>query len=257
METFASLLSSGLAGPFAAAKFVWLLQLALVVHVVRTGRPYWWIWILLSAPFIGGLAYVLVELAPSLKSPGGHAFQWKPRKWRIRELRTVLEDSDTVRNRLALARELADDGRMQEAHEIAADCLQGVFRDDPHTLTEVARYKLGLDRFQEALALLDRVNTHADRRLAFHVGFLRGESLYGLGRYEEAESCYRGVDGKLFGEAPRAGLARVMEKTGRRDQAAALWRDIRSKYRKASPAWRRSEKKWYRLATEKLKASKG
>ena len=88
------------------AKLLWLVQLALIVHVFKTGRPFWWLWILLIAPVIGGIAYVLVELLPNLSASGGGFTLWKPRAWRIRDLRAELEESDTVKLRLRLA---ADD----------------------------------------------------------------------------------------------------------------------------------------------------
>jgi len=65
-----------------------------------------------------------------------------------------------------------------------------------------------------------------------------------------------GIVGRYIGEAPRVGLAAVYENTGRLDQAVALWTEIRHRYRRASSAWRRTEKQWYRLATAKLDAQK-
>lgn len=37
--------------------FTYLVQIALIVHVLHTGRNTYWIFILLIAPGIGGLAY--------------------------------------------------------------------------------------------------------------------------------------------------------------------------------------------------------
>ena len=52
-------------GPWAAiAQVLWVLELALIIHVYKTGRPYWWIYILFIAPSIGGHAYVFIELVP-------------------------------------------------------------------------------------------------------------------------------------------------------------------------------------------------
>jgi hypothetical protein len=239
-------------------QIIWVIQLALLIHMYRTGRPYWWIWVLLAAPGLGGLAYFIVEIAPELRGSrgGGFFYSLKPRKWRIADLRATVEEGDSVENRLALAEELFDGGLKQEAHDVAVECLKGVFSNDPHTLVDVARYKIGISRFQEALDLLDRVNTQADRMLALEVGLLKGDASYALGRYDEAEKFYRLVEGKYVGDAPRFGIASVMEQTGHLDQAVAMWKDIRVRYRRASPAWRRSEKKWYKLATAKLAAQK-
>jgi hypothetical protein len=239
-------------------QIIWVIQLSLLVHMYRTGRPYWWTWVLFGAPVIGGLAYFFVEIAPELRGSRGHGFLYslKPRKWRIADLREAVEEGDSVDNRLALAEELYDGGLKEEAHEVAAECLKGVFSNDPHTLVDVARYKIGISRFEEALGLLDRVNTQADRMLALEVGLLKGDSCYELGRYDEAEQFYRSIEGRYMGDAARFGIASVMERTGRLDQAAAIWKEIRTRFRKASPAWRRSEKKWYKLASAKLNEQK-
>ena len=240
------ILPSGALGPLAVV--FWLLQLGLIVHVLRTGRPYWWIWILFVAPLVGGIAYVLVELSPDLRGASGLLAGLKPRAWRIAGLRRRLEEADTVRNRLDLASELADAGMAAEAHEAALPCLSGVFRDDARTLVAVARLKAGISAYADALALLGRVDTTGDRMLEVDLGLVRGQCLAGLGRLAEAERAYGAVADRCLGEAARAGLAHIYERTGRRGEADAIWADIRAKYRTASPAWRRSEHAWYALA---------
>lgn len=42
------------------------IQLALVVHIIRTGRSSTWIFLVLFFPLIGTLAYLIVELLPEL-----------------------------------------------------------------------------------------------------------------------------------------------------------------------------------------------
>ena len=254
-DLLSGFLPSGALGPLAVV--FWLLQLALIVHVLRTGRPYWWIWILFVAPFIGGLAYVLVELSPGLRGTRGLLTGLKPRSWRIADCRRRLEEADTVKNRLALAAELADAGLAAEAHEVAVQCLQGVFRDDARTLVAVARFKVGISAYEEGLALLGRVDTTGDRMLGIDLGLVKGDCLAGLKRFPEAEKAYAGVVDRCFGEAARVGLALVYEQTGRRAEAAAIWADIRAKYRTTTPAWRRSERKWYRLAKARARAPEG
>ncbi len=254
MKDLSSILSGSFLGPFAA--FFWVAQLVLIVHVLRTGRPYWWIWILFAAPLIGGLAYFFVELAPSLRGTRGSLARLKPRKWRISDCRRELEDADTVKNRLALAAELSDAGLANEAHGVAVECLHGVFKDDARTLVDVAEFKVAISAYQDALALLNRVDTTGDRMLSIDLGLLKGDCLSGLGRYPEAETAYEGVMDRYVGEAVRAGLANVYEHTGRPDQGAAIWMAIRAKYRSTTPSWRRSERKWYKMAVARAKAAK-
>jgi hypothetical protein len=256
MPDLFSFFPDGLAKSLAIfAQLSWVLQIALIIHVYRTGRPYWWIWILLMAPFIGGLAYVFIELLPGFKNPQGLIESLKPKKWKIAALRKDLDESDTVEKRINLAEALFEAGKVQEAHDLAVECLTGVFKNDPRTLVDVARLKLALKQHREALTLLESVDTTANRMLAISVQVAKGDALVGLERHAEAEAAYLNVAGKHIGEAPRAGLASVYEHTGRHAEAVAVWKDIRSKFRKGNPAWRRAERKWYKLATLKLKAA--
>ena len=46
------------------AGIVIAIQLFFVVHVLRTGRPTYWVFIILAAPVLGCVAYYLVEIFP-------------------------------------------------------------------------------------------------------------------------------------------------------------------------------------------------
>jgi len=234
-------------------KLVWLLQLALVIHVLRTGRPYWWFWILLAAPVIGGLAYIFIELLPDTSVGNGGFTLWKPRAWRIRDLRAELEESDTVKLRLKLAAELLAGGQTAEACTVAEECLRGAFRDDPHTLANVARYRLEAGKFTEALAALDQVRVEADRMLGAEVTFLRGWALVQAGRHAEAQPILRNIESIMLGEQPRYFLAVSLQQSGEVAGARALWEDIRKRFRRAGRGWRRAEQRWFKLAGERLK----
>lgn len=244
--------------PFGlVAKLLWIAQLGLIVHVLKTGRPYYWIWILFVAPAIGGIAYFLVELLPELRAPGaGATFSWKPRAWRIRELRAELEDTATVKLRLALSAELLAAGQPDEASAVAEECLQGVFRDDPHTLAAVARYRLEAGKFHEALAALDQIKIKADRMLALTVTLLRGRALLMAGRHPAAQAAFREIIATYIGEEPRYYLAVSLQQSGSLPEARALWEEIRLRFRRAGRAWRRTEKRWFKLSSERLKETK-
>jgi hypothetical protein len=242
-------------------QFLWLIQLVLIVHVLRTGRPYWWILLLLFAPAIGGLAYLFIEVLPNVNTPsqGGRGYfsGLKPRAWRTRELRNALEESDTVKTRLALADELLAAGQSHEAQAVAAEALQGVFKNDPHTLAAVARFEIEVQHWPEALDLLARVDVTADHILDQQVTLLRGRARLGAGDFTEAADDFRALDGHFVGEEARYYLACALAANGQQDDAVAIWRDITRRFRRTTPAWRRSEKEWFQRAKAKLKEAAG
>ena len=242
--------------PFGlVTKLLWLAQIGLIIHAFKTGRPFYWFWILLMAPALGGIAYVLVELLPDLNASGG-SFAWKPRAWRIRELRAELEESDTVKLRLQLAAELFAAQQPAEACAIAEECLRGVFRDDSHTVAMVARYRLECGKTQEALALLENVKPETDRLLATQVAVLRGRALVTAGRDAEGQPILRAIEGSLFGEEPNYFLALSLAQSGHLAEARQLWHDIQKRFRRAGRGWRRSEKRWFKLTRDRLAETK-
>lgn len=47
------------------------LQLLCVVHAIKNNKNTSWIWIVLFVPYVGGLAYILVEIVPGFTGAGG------------------------------------------------------------------------------------------------------------------------------------------------------------------------------------------
>lgn len=251
--TFAAFLDSD--NPLAAvAQVLWVLQLILIVHVYKTGRPFWWIYVLFIAPAIGGLAYLFLELLPDWRA--SHGGFWQPRALRIRKLRAELEETDIVKTRLALADELVAAGQPAEALQIADGALAGIFKDDPHTLASVARIRIEAGKPAEALEALSRINTKNDKMLALEVTVMRGRALFATGQHHEAQAHMESVHTRYSGEEPRYFLALALQATGRKDEARQLLEDIVKKFRRAGRAWRRSERHWFRLAAASLKEMK-
>jgi len=46
----------------------YFIQILLIIHVLKTGRDRYWIWLLLFLPLIGGIAYLVVEIIPEFSS---------------------------------------------------------------------------------------------------------------------------------------------------------------------------------------------
>src|ERR1700733_16187093 len=78
-----------------------LLQIVCIVHVVRTGRPWMWIYILLFLPGLGVAAYAIVEILPGLfgsraaRNLKGSAIGAIDPGRELRRLRQALEEADT------------------------------------------------------------------------------------------------------------------------------------------------------------------
>jgi hypothetical protein len=230
-------------------------QLCLVIHVIKTGRPFWWIWILFMAPVIGGLAYFFLEVLPDLRRADSSNFldSLKPRSWHIRDLRSALEESDTFNTRIELAQALLDNGEAAEAQSIAMGALTGVFRNDPTVKAEVAHFMIEAGNAAGALKLLNGVRADTDRFLRLKIQLLVAMAHFHLGNLDEAERILGNAVDDSFSEQTRVYLARVLLAKGKTEEGLSMLRDIKTKYRKGGRLWRRSEKRWFEESTALLK----
>jgi hypothetical protein len=46
-------------------------QVLCAIHVVRTGRPYWWLFLIVMVPAVGVIVYFVAELLPGLLGSRG------------------------------------------------------------------------------------------------------------------------------------------------------------------------------------------
>jgi hypothetical protein len=242
---------------FAAVvtKFIWLAQLLLVIHVLRTGRPFWWLLVLFFAPMLGGLVYFFVEVMPGWTTREVAA-GWKPKPLRLREARAQVEETGTVKARLQLAELLLAAGQPAEARREAEACLHGVFRDDPLVLAEVARYRIETGDAPAALESLDQARGQADRQLSIKLSLLRGRALLLAGQHDEAQAYLQEAEAGHAGDEPRYFRAVALQKSGRTAEAREIWEEIRRHFRRAGRAWARTERKWFELAGERLRETR-
>jgi hypothetical protein len=140
---------SGAAAPSEAAVpligLSLLIQVALIVHVVKTGRNTLWIWAIALLPPAGPLAYLVVEILPDLF--GGRAARRAKSGVRrmidpdrdLRRASAEVEISGNVDARRRLAEELYERRRYDGAIEVYAGGLKGIFEHDPSLLSGMAR----------------------------------------------------------------------------------------------------------------------
>jgi hypothetical protein len=234
-----------------------ILQIALIIHVVRTGRPFYWIWILLFFPGIGGIAYLVLEFMPDYRRGGGSFWtRFQTRGMRIKKLRERLEETDSVRNRIALAEELRLDGQLDQAAEIMRECIRGVFKDDAYVLCEMARIDVEQRKWPEALNLITAASKEGDRILRMQLELLKARSLAGSNLTAEAEAILRTISQTYLGDEARFRLAELLESSNRKKEAAQLYEEIIKKFRKSNASWRRTEREWFKSSKNRLKSLK-
>src|SRR5260370_8633312 len=121
-----------------------LAQIACAVHVVRTGRNYIWIYIVVFVPVVGMSAYFLAEILPELTrsrpardAASGMARALNPGKG-LREATRRVAITPTTENKARLAAEYLAAGQTEPAIALYREVLTGVHETDPALMLALA-----------------------------------------------------------------------------------------------------------------------
>ena len=231
-----------------------LLQIICVVHVVRTGRPFMWIYILLFLPGLGVAAYVIVEILPgwfgsrTARKFGSSAVGAIDPGRELRQRRQAIEEADTVDNRRLLAEALVAAGQHQEAMVLYRGILTGIHADDPGMLLGMARAAYGLGQYELALDTVTQLGETNPRYQPVEAQLLHAMALEGLGRDDEAEDDYAQLVTHAPGEEVRCRYAQLLQRHGDRHGAKALFDEILARSRRSPRHYRAQEREWIDIA---------
>ena len=227
-----------------------LVQIALVVHVMKTGRPTYWIFILLIMPGIGAAAYFIVELLPELTSgPGARRAARGFRKTfspgadlKQRQLEHKMSGSvDAARH---LAQELAENGQYAEAIGHYESALTGIYEHDPDLMLGLAQAQFANDDAESCKRTLDVLkDKNPDYRSPDgHLLFAR--ALEQCNELEYAETEYAAAAAYYPGAEARVRYAQLLERVEKIDLAREEFLDIISAAEMAPSHFQKVQKKW-------------
>ena len=241
------------------AGLVYLIQIGLIVHVLRTGRSMYWVFILIIAPGIGGLAYLIVELLPDLmhnrRARGavrGITKTLNPgAELRHRQRAHQLSGSvDTTRH---LASELIESGHYVEAIEHYESALAGLYEHDPDLMLGLASAQFGSEQYEDARTTMELlIEKNPDfRSPEGHMLFARaveacGDDDKALDEYNAVASYYAGAEARL-----RYGL--ILERLGNEKAARSQFEEIVTTADLAPPHYRKAQREWIGEAKNGIK----
>jgi hypothetical protein len=244
---------------FIPGGIILILQIALAIHVIKTGRPWYWIMLIVFLPLIGIIAYAVVELGPEYlggargqraASAMGRAIT--PGR-NYRRLFDAVEATPTAQNMMALAEECMAMGRYPEAVDLYRRCLGGVHAEDTAILYGLAQAEFKAGDAAAAKATLERLNAiphyeSADAHLLF------ARSLEALGDLAAARQEYEAVSRYYPGPEALCRYALLLQKAGEPEQAAAIFADVKTNLDRSPRHVRRFNRGWYDLASSGGKA---
>lgn len=208
--------------PFLGIGLHVIVALFFAVHVVRTGRPMYWLMILFMFPLLGSVVYFLAEFLPHSRldrtaRKAGVAIQKGLNPGRdLREAQRAFDLTPTAHNQMRLAEALLDAGKIAEAVEQYDACLSGPFAGDAEICAGAARAKLANNQPQDAIKLLATVREKHPGFRPEQVGLLTGEAFEAAGRIEEAGAEYEQMVQRFASIEARVHLALWAIAQGRR-----------------------------------------
>lgn len=235
-----------------------LLSVLLCVHVVKTGREMYWLFIILAFSPLGGIVYALIYLLPELmggktaRNLGKAARHAIDPEREYREAKALTEDSPTVTNRMRLAAAASELGRHDEAERLYAEAAHGIHAEDTALLFGRARALVELDRAAEALPLLEQLGELGEAGRTPHAALLMGRAYHALGRDAEADTAYGWAAGRLPGLEGLARYAAFLAETGRRSEAEEALGELDKRASRATGQFKKEARAWRDFAADAL-----
>jgi len=231
-----------------------LVDVLLVIHVWKTGRDRFWIYVLVFLPVAGWIAYAIIEIIPELRrNSAPHLTRVKAELEKtivpdraLGLLESLAKETPTFQNLRALADEYFRLERFRDAADTYALCLRGMFADDVETQVLHAQALSAAGAAQEARTLWETlrdkgmVNTPA-REISY------ANCLNDLGLKEEAEAVYRNASASGHLSA-RYAYARFLADEMRRSEAFNEAMMIQTAFLQLPMHAKRENQKWATLA---------
>jgi len=233
-------------------------QIIAVIHALKAGKYFPWVWLIFIFPGIGAAIYFFMEVLPSRRRNTQFHFNWNLLDFVIpgreyQRLKENLELSDTIENRKALAEYYQRHDRWEEALTLLEGNIRGPFKDDPALHLELAEtyFQAGrLDQSRECLEKVERFNAkYEPSRRDFFLGRICEENQ----QKDQALEYYEKILTKYPGEEVRVRLALLLEQRGDSARAREILADVVRRLRGAASHYRREQKQWYDLARQNLK----
>jgi len=236
-----------------------LLQALLIIHVIKTGREQFWIYILIFLPVAGGIAYIVIEVLPPIlsgrttrKAQSLLSTMVNPTR-RLRELEEQAELAPTFQNLRLLGDEYLRCGQPGQAAARYRGCLRGQFAQETEVMERLAEACFRAGALAESRTLFEKVLelTRARPRPATQLFYAR--VLDRMGATDEAGEIYRQAAEGLDSLESLYRFAEFLQRSGRIPEANQQYRKMFLVYDRMPAFSRRENHQWIRLAKEELR----
>lgn len=200
-----------------------VLQGFCIYHAYKNNTLQRWFFIIFFLPFIGSLIYLYVHfysrqnienLSEGVKSVLNTNYQ-------IEKLEKELKVADTTTNRVRLADEYVNVGRIEEAITLYKASRNGISADDPDLLMKLIKASYLVKDYATVVDCGEKMKEdyafkNTEERIAY------AWSLYHLGQKEEANTHFQDMDARFANHKHRLEYSKFMQATERSKEAKDL-----------------------------------
>ena len=234
------------------------IQIGFAVHVVKTGREIYWIYIIMFLPGIGMGIYFFTQVLPEL----GQSRQVTTAKSSLlkaidpqRELRKrkqQLELANTLENKLKLADECLEAKLIEDAIELYKSSLTGVGEGDPDIMVKLAHAYFANEQYDKTIHMLDEIIQQNPNYNSTDGHLLYARSLEKLGKVDKALEEFEVVAQNYPGEEGRVRYGKLLLQQGQKDKARLVFEESIKRSSLAPKFYQKAQKYWIKQAKSHL-----
>ena len=236
-----------------------IVQIICIIHIIKTGRNTMWVWAVMMLPGLGAAAYFFVELLPELsrtrsgvKAQKGLGKLINPNK-DFKNASNNYTVVDTVENSTKLAGEYLNKGMFAEAKALYEKCLTGIHEDDPDLMYGLAQAEYGLESYEPAKQVLDRLIKENPTYKNVDAHLLYAKCLVKLNDVDAAIKEFIALDEYYPGPEATYRYAMLLQTLGKDQETEQLLEKILQNAKLSDKHYRARYKLWIGKAKQALK----
>lgn len=219
-----------------------LIQFSFVFHALRSGRPYWWIFIIMGFPVMGCLIYYFVEVFPQSRE---HRHVHKTARKLVKALQPdadlkrraeEVEVCGSIDNKMALAKECVEHQMHAEAISLYESCLHGPFANDGNLLFNLAQAAIDGSFWDKAETTISRLKIDNSSLRPLEVRLLEARLLEGRKNTDGALAIYRELIPEFVGMEARYRYGELLSRLGQHEAANHVFDEILKLAKRKGPS---------------------
>ena len=214
------------------AGVVIFIQFCFAFHALKSGRPYWWLFVIMAFPVMGCIIYYLVEVFPgSREHRSVHKTARRIAKALqpdadLRRRAEEVEICGSVDNKIALAAECMNHQMYSEAVQLYESCLTGAFANDATIRFGLLRALVEAKEWSKAGTVLQALKALAPQVRPLDVQLLEARVLEGHGSTDAALAAYRALIPMAVGLEARYRYGDFLSRLGQHEAALHMFNEV-------------------------------